>query len=213
MTTAIVDAVIVDAVIVIDAPINTIEEGDMMRVPAVNGAAAPRIGLVCGLALAAIAMPAAALDQCLLSCDAEFGGCANNPDPAYNCGLSLSGCYGRCQGSSNGGGAQQSFGAISISPSTMVHGYSYGFGSQAQAESAAIQYCRDNQEHPGDCKSVLWFYDTCGALAIAPHGKNDLNYWGSAWADSKRSAERQAMSYCAENGVRGCRIAVSYCSR
>jgi hypothetical protein len=186
----------------------------MIRATAFKGSPVRRIGPVAGLALAVIAMPAESLDQCLLSCEAEFGACANNPDPAYNCSLSLSGCYGRCQGSAYGGGTQQqSFGAIAISPTTMVHGYSYGFGSQAQAESAAIQYCRDNPERPGDCKSVLWFYDTCGALAIAPRGKNDLNYWGSAWADSRRSAERQAMSYCAENGVKGCRIAVSYCSR
>ena len=99
--------------------------------------------------------------------------------------------------------AAANFGAIAYSNTTGAYGYSYDYGSRRSAEQAALANCRSNGS---GCKVVIWFQNSCGALAIG----SDFG-WGAAWASSRSQAERSAMRYCRQNSS-GCHIAAYSCT-
>lgn len=65
--------------------------------------------------------------------------------------------------------AQEYFGAISFSQSTRANGYSYDYKTKEAAQRAANIQC-ESYSGTGDCKSVIWFKNACGALATDPNG-------------------------------------------
>jgi serine/threonine-protein kinase len=79
------------------------------------------------------------------------------------------------------------FGAIAYSPSTTAHGWAFDFGSQSEAEAAALTNCR---QHASDCIIPIWFRNACGALAVGPSG------YGSGWGVDRGTAEGYAMQTC-----------------
>jgi hypothetical protein len=84
------------------------------------------------------------------------------------------------------------YGAIAYSAGKKAHGWSKDFPSRAAAEKAAVASCA---KHAEDCKSVLWFKNACGALALGPKGA------GWAWDLKQEAADTSAVSACAKHST------------
>jgi Domain of unknown function (DUF4189) len=84
--------------------------------------------------------------------------------------------------------ADDNYGAIAFSTDSGAHGYSYDFGSRGEAEERALQECGSG------CEVVLWFKNSCGALAAG-----EGNGYGTAWAGNREAAEDAALRVCAQN--------------
>src|SRR5271154_5870814 len=75
----------------------------------------------------------------------------------------------------------ENFGAIAYSQHDGASSHSYDYASQDEAEERAMQECG------AGCKVVLWFKNSCGALAAGQgHG------YGVGWASSRSEAESLA---------------------
>ena len=98
----------------------------------------------------------------------------------------------------------ETFGAFAFSPDTGAWGSSYNHQSRASAEGRALSECR---QRAGDCRSILWFRDACGAIATSPNGG-----WGSGWGGSIILAEREAINSCVSYGNEGCSVLTTQCS-
>lgn len=88
--------------------------------------------------------------------------------------------------------AQEYFGAISFSQSTRANGYSYDYKTKEAAQTAANRQC-ESYSGAGDCKSVIWFKNACGALATDPNGA-----YGSGWSANRSEAESIALNSCGQ---------------
>ncbi|MGO4613445.1 DUF4189 domain-containing protein [Nocardia sp. 2YAB30] len=77
------------------------------------------------------------------------------------------------------------YGAIALSTSTGLIGYSYDYPDSAAAKRRAISSCG-----AADCSSVLWFANGCGAVAYS----GDNGTWSWAYASSRRAAQSRALS-------------------
>jgi Domain of unknown function (DUF4189) len=97
--------------------------------------------------------------------------------------------------------AADHYGAIAYSTDNGRYGYTYDYGTLASAQADALKNCND-----GSCQVVLWFKNSCGALAIG----NRYSY-GAAWANNRGDAETSAMTFCSQNGT-GCNIAQWLCT-
>ena len=108
-------------------------------------------------------------------------------------------------GISDGPTAAQSngarFGSIAYSQHTGRYGSSWSFGDQFDAVEQALASC-----NRGDCRTLLWFRNSCGALARA---RNGAIVWasGSSLVDAKRHASNQCTR---EWG--SCKLICSVCS-
>lgn len=96
-----------------------------------------------------------------------------------------------------------SFGAISLSPSTGATGWSHDFRSRWEAEDAAQSYCYRNAR---DCRVAIWFKNSCGAVARGPDGG-----WGADWAENSRQAQRAALAACSRHSY-NCQVVRWQCS-
>ncbi len=75
--------------------------------------------------------------------------------------------------------APYNYGAIALSTSTGLIGYSYDYPDSSSAKARAVRSCG-----AGDCEVVVWFANGCGAVA---YSNSTGNYsWG--YAGSRRSA-------------------------
>ena len=97
--------------------------------------------------------------------------------------------------------ADDHYGAIAYSTDNGKYGYTYDYGTLASAEADALRNCS-----AASCQVVLWFKNSCGALAIG----NGYAY-GAAWANNRGDAETSAMTFCSQNGT-GCNIAQWVCT-
>ena len=75
------------------------------------------------------------------------------------------------------------YGAIAISFDTGYIGYTYDYPNSAEARSRSVTACG-----VGDCESVVWFANGCGAVAYARGG-----YWSWAYGPSRSSAQSGAL--------------------
>jgi serine/threonine-protein kinase len=91
------------------------------------------------------------------------------------------------------------FGAIAFSPATGATGYTYDMPTREVAEERALQQCGAR------CRTVLWFRNACGALAVGNNG------FGSAWAPQQRAAALMALDRCRQR-TSECRIKVTACA-
>lgn len=103
-----------------------------------------------------------------------------------------------------GGGVAHadSYGAISLSPSSGATGWSYEFGSRWEAEDVAQGNCYDNAS---DCRVAIWFKNACGAVARGPNG------WGADWAETSYRAKQAALASCSRHSY-NCRVIRWQCS-
>ena len=77
------------------------------------------------------------------------------------------------------------YGAIALSETTGRWGPAYDLATQASAEEAALRYCNTD-----DCRIVVWFANTCGAVARRP----ELVTWGLG--ETREVAEDAALAEC-----------------
>jgi hypothetical protein len=98
--------------------------------------------------------------------------------------------------------AQEYFGAIAYSDRTKAHGWANDFSSRAAAEKAALGNC---SMHAEDCRAVVWFRNSCGALATGSQGP------GWAWGETQAVAEQKAVKLCTQKSTT-CSITRSVCT-
>jgi hypothetical protein len=97
-----------------------------------------------------------------------------------------------------------SYGAIAYGRTSGAWGYSQRWGSQAKAESAAMQRCKERGD---DCEVMVWFDRKCGAV-VASEGATA--FWGLG--DSEAQARADATNKCAQSGGKTCKVQVYHCS-
>ncbi|HBS33331.1 MAG TPA: hypothetical protein DEA40_16635 [Parvularcula sp.] len=113
-----------------------------------------------------------------------------------------------------GGGGYGAIAATSSGPIVSAFG-SYGYGTRAAAERAAIEGCRKLAAKIGDgkqaeaCRSAVYFYDGAYAgLATSSDGG-----WGTGWSTtSAREACRYAEASCRDSGGPDCEGVAYLCS-
>lgn len=104
--------------------------------------------------------------------------------------------------------------ALVLSPEELVGEAVFGAPSAAEAEKAALEACRQTAKDKGfpaladECKSSLYFYNACGAVANASNRS-----WGTGWADTGwRDACKWAESTCRDHGGGDCEGIMYFCS-
>lgn len=122
------------------------------------------------------------------------------PNDSYCSGTQVQ-CSYQCSHQQNGG---KSYGAIAYSAKDGGYGYSDGQGDQKQAEKTALKYCK---QHGKKCESLIWFYNSCGAVAA------DGKKVGWAQHASSSAAQQNALQFCRKQGGKNCEIKVVHCSR
>jgi len=113
----------------------------------------------------------------------------------------FSALLGISDGSSSAQANGNRFGSIAYSQGSGRFGSSWSFGDQFDAVEQALASC-----NRGDCRTLLWFRNSCGALARA---RNGAIVWASSSSlvDAKRRASNQCTS---EWG--SCKLICSICS-
>ena len=97
------------------------------------------------------------------------------------------------------------FAAIAVSDSTLSWGSSWGYGSKAAAQKAALAQCR-RQAH--DCKAQVWGQFNCVALATS----NGDRAWGTSYASFPGTAKANALAVCRNSGGKSCVVVAHPCS-
>ena len=126
---------------------------------------------------------------------------ANPSTPA--CGIYLANCQQQCRNSNKGA----SYGAIAYSIENGAYGFSDSWDNREKAEKTALDYC---SQHGKGCKSMVWFSNSCGAVA----SDGEKAAWGQA--SSVSAAKQQSLDKC-EEGFFGffkkhCEVKVYHCS-
>ncbi|CAN7266750.1 DUF4189 domain-containing protein [Rhizobium sp. LjRoot254] len=97
------------------------------------------------------------------------------------------------------------YGAFAFSQKTGASGWSKNYGSQGEAEGAALQVCFQTQG-ASDCKVSYSFVNSCAALAVGGD-----NGWGADWGTNVQAAENKAMHTCSGYSY-NCKVITSQCS-
>lgn len=138
--------------------------------------------------------------DCAGACTSDYYVCTRGYDER-SCTTQRSICMMKCTTA-----AERLYGAIAYSPAKGVWGTARRLRAQSAAERQALNECR--QKGGTDC-SVLYFYDSCGALARSSDGA-----YGKEHGSTRATAERLALAHC-RNYAKGdtCRVAISICAR
>jgi hypothetical protein len=149
--------------------------------------------------LSAASVRAVTKEQCLSGCLDSRLACQGVGD-GRDCTSSSNSCVSQCEGLGSGTGPVRTlYGAIAYSSSMRASGRSRDFGNRANAETAALTACREKAGRNGGCEIVLWFYNTCGAIATGSNG-----IYGAGHAAAKYLAQNAAVFYCRQAGGRDC---------
>jgi hypothetical protein len=141
--------------------------------------------------------------DCVQDCMDSHGCGVGQNTSGSNCNVYQYRCLSDCLDSGPSGG-RKIYGAIAYSRKNGAYGYSHGWKNQKEAEKVAIKNCKENGK---GCKSEVWFYNSCGA--VASDGKHVT--WGQA--STPRAAMQQALDKCNKNWFKGkCEGKVSHCS-
>ncbi|BBK37036.1 hypothetical protein STAQ_21140 [Allostella sp. ATCC 35155] len=104
--------------------------------------------------------------------------------------------------------AGEAFGAIAYSRATGNYGYSYGKASRPEAERVAVGFCAAQRDRAEDCNVLVWFWNSCAALAKASNGA-----YGGDHAADRQAAQQAALRICSNYGGGDCRVIQTVCSR
>ncbi len=159
-----------------------------------------KFGLFCFLLLVSAFPIAYAAEDCYRNCMIGAGcwdSMGESGNQAFCIGMQTT-CTTECR--YRGG---SSYGAIAYSTKNGSYGSSDGQENQYKAQQTALQYCKKNGK---GCKIMVWFYDSCGAVA-ADKGKTG---WGRA--SSEAEAKQQALAGCKKSGGKNCEVKISHCS-
>lgn len=115
---------------------------------------------------------------------------------------------GACDQPMHPGGAPGIWGALAISRSSAIYGYSYDFPSQEAANAAALEHCNSGLKGNRDCQVRSTFSRNCIALATSDDGA-----WGySAPYGDLVADDRDALTRCQNGGGKSCTTVLAYCS-
>ena len=150
--------------------------------------------------------------SCTAAADLAYADCYRECMDVASCGSSMDSSYcsaiqGRCAADCRDkgpGGRSKNYGAIAYSTKNGAYGYSHGWTNNKKAEKVAVKNCSANGK---GCKSRVWFYNSCGAVA-ADGGKVA---WGQG--SNTQEASKKALDKC-KRGLfpRHCEVKVSHCS-
>ena len=115
---------------------------------------------------------------------------------------------GACDQPMQPGGPPGIWGALAISRTSTVYGYSYDLPSQEAANAAALEHCNSALKGRRDCQVRSAFSRNCIALAISDDGA-----WGySATYGDLVADDRDALGRCQNSGGKSCSTVLAYCS-
>jgi hypothetical protein len=103
---------------------------------------------------------------------------------------------------------QVHYGAVAISPTTLIMGSSHGRNSQSDAEQAALQLCRSNGGK--DCAVPYWVGTQCTALASTGNVTGP-GAWGAGLGQDRAGAAAAALTQCKLHGGKTCAVRVTPC--
>ena len=101
------------------------------------------------------------------------------------------------------------WGALAVSPSTLVSGSTWGYQDKQSAEKSALKECSLAMNAMRDCKIVGSFANTCVALAIS--AKEHAWGYSGTYSTMKQAADA-AMTRCRNGGGHACTITTNFCS-
>jgi serine/threonine-protein kinase len=111
--------------------------------------------------------------------------------------------------------AAQTHAAIAISANTGAWGRSFDYGTQTEAESAALDECRKHLNgHGDDCKVATWTNGAyCAAVAVSYNSDGSVA-WGSNSAPTLGTARAKAMETCQQYAGKPCdEVVTDICSQ
>ncbi len=147
------------------------------------------------------AATALAYADCYREC-MDAHGCGSSMDSSY-CSGTQARCSTDCR-DKGPGGRGKIYGAIAYSAKNGVYGYSHGWTNKKKAEKVAVKNCSANGK---GCKSRVWFYNSCGAVAA------DGSKVTWAQGSSEQEARKKALDKCKRNFFRRhCEVKVSHCA-
>jgi hypothetical protein len=100
------------------------------------------------------------------------------------------------------------WGAVAVSPTTLIWGNSWNYKSKEDAAAQALQHCRAIGGG-NDCKVVLKVADVCVALAVS---QSEKLYLIGGPTGATNFAAANAMLKCQKAGGRNCTVATSFCA-
>jgi hypothetical protein len=100
------------------------------------------------------------------------------------------------------------WGALAVSPSTLLWGSSWKWNSKKEAESEALRRCH-LEGGPGDCKIVVTVADVCASLAVSP-AQRVFSVGGPAGAAN--FSDNNAVLQCQRAGGKACSVVASFCA-
>jgi len=133
-------------------------------------------------------------DNCLYECEGPL--CYDFSNKTDMCMELRAKCEYTCSN-------KRSYGAIAYSAKDKGAGWSYGWDDQSKAQKVALDKC---SEHGSACKLIMWYYNSCGAVAA----DGNIVTWGRD--STKLKAQQTALSECTKAGGKKCAIEVSQCS-
>jgi Domain of unknown function (DUF4189) len=140
--------------------------------------------------------------DCSSMCESERWACSESSSSSA-CSTQFQICVQNCIG---GEGSADNFGAIAFSSSTEIFGFSHDFTTRGAAEKRAVSECR-KAGGADDCESVVWFNQSCGALASDGDGA-----YGSDWAATRKEARSKAKANCQKHTGKSCAVRKSLCA-
>jgi hypothetical protein len=100
------------------------------------------------------------------------------------------------------------WGAIAVSPSTLLVGNSWNYKSEEDSAARALKECQAAAK-VGDCKVVIKVADVCVSLAIS---KPEKVYAVGGPTGAISYANGNAMLHCQRAGGRSCAVVTSFCA-
>jgi Domain of unknown function (DUF4189) len=154
------------------------------------------------MATAIGAASAATFGECAMRCSS----CGNDPV----CDAQHETCMQNCMRSAPGRPAPVQadvWGAIAVSPTTLLHGHSYNYLSEEEAARMAVEDC--HEKGPRDCKVAVTVADVCVALATS---KPEHIYRIGGPTGNVTVASGNGMLMCQRAGGRSCYIDLTFCA-
>lgn len=149
---------------------------------------------------------APALADCANQCDVEYNQCSIGDPNSALCGGNYSACMIRCRqdGGNQGRSGPTLYGAFAFDPKKGTAGGVIDRKSREAAEADALKACRE--QGGNNCESIFWFYNMCGAMAIASDGSYGWSYQSTA-----RAAQTQALAECRKR-AKDCEPTMAICT-
>ncbi len=148
---------------------------------------------------------AALADNCYIDC-MRGSGCwdSRSDENVSYCSGTQARCSTDCRAAGNSpNNGEKSYGAIAYSRKDESYGYSDGKKTRNEAEKTALQYCK---EYGKKCKTAVWFYNNCGA--VAANGRKV----GIGLGPNTGDARQNALKNCNQGGKENCQVKAEHCS-